>query len=358
MKVSLSGHLAGGCPNLRPMRAAFCGSGAERDLHPEGTEAPPPPTAVNAQSWATAHVRWESVGATALGREGASTTQSPSKGVTGAFGTQGTGSLGRRKVPENALLAPALRPAPPRIQRRAGARASPGQFRAAALGRIPAPPAACLCPPSAFVHEGCTKWPPQPSAILCRRRAGAVGEGGRRGPLRPPARRGLAGAQRRPARARPWHQPTSWQGGRPLAQPRPAPAPGGRGRCRPEPRGAVIKAMLLGSLGPARTVLEKTLARPGVGCWTPCTGPGRSRAAPGTRQQPPPSTRPLSCPGPARGAPGSWCGRGYHVSSGSRGRGLPGGGGLPRGQLRSCSCSASGAASAARVGLVERQWPC
>lgn len=193
MKVSLSGHLAGGCPNLRPMRAAFCGSGAERDLHPEGTEAPPPPTAVNGQSWATAHVRWESVGATALGREGASTTQSPSKGVTGAFGTQGTGSLGRRKVPENALLAPAVRPAPPRTQRRAGA-------RAAASGRIPAPPAACLCPPSAFVHEGCTKWPPQPSAILCRRRAGAGGGGGRRGPLRPPPAPGL-GTSRRPGRA-------------------------------------------------------------------------------------------------------------------------------------------------------------
>lgn len=206
MKVSLSGHLAGGCPNLRPMRAAFCGSGAERDLHPEGTEAPPPPTAVNGQSWATAHVRWESVGATALGREGASTTQSPSKGVTGAFGTQGTGSLGRRKVPENALLAPALRPAPPRTQRRAGA-------RAAASGRIPAPPAACLCPPSAFVHEGCTKWPPQPSAILCRRRAGA---GGREAGGDPCARRpAWPGRSPAPPRPRPALAPADVLAGRP-----------------------------------------------------------------------------------------------------------------------------------------------
>lgn len=44
--------------------------------------------------------------------------------------------------------------------------------------------------------------------------------------------------------------------------------------------------MLLGSLGPARTVLEKTLARPEVGCWTPCTGPGLSRAALGTKAAP------------------------------------------------------------------------
>lgn len=158
MKVSLSGHLAGGCPNLRPMRTAFCGSGAKRDFHPEGTKAPPPPTAVNAQSWASSHMRWESVGATALGRKGASTTRSPLKRVTGAFGTQGSWELGpeegSRKCPACPL---SFRPAPPRTQHRAGVRLPQCKFLAAALGRIPALAAVCLCPPSAFVRRGLHK---------------------------------------------------------------------------------------------------------------------------------------------------------------------------------------------------------
>lgn len=228
MKVSLSGHLAGGCPNLRPMRTAFCGSGAKRDFHPEGTKAPPPPTAVNAQSWATSHMRWESAGATALGREGASTTHSPSKGVTGAFGTPGQlGAWEGGRFQKTPCLPP-LSPASP-SQNSAQDRSRRFHSGSSLLLLWDASPPWL---PSAFVHplplsaEGSTKWPPQPSAILCQ--AGGR-EGGRRETTAPAALRGLDGAQRRPrprpALARPpwtWHQPTSWQGGR---ERRPLPSP-------------------------------------------------------------------------------------------------------------------------------------
>lgn len=277
------GHLAGGCPNLRPMRTAFCGSGAKRDFHPEGTKAPPPPTAVNAQSWATSHMRWESAGATALGREGASTTHSPSKGVTGAFGTPGQlGAWAGGRFQKTPCLPP-LSPASP-SQNSAQDRSRRFHSGSSLLLLWDASPPWL---PSAFVHplplsaEGSTKWPPQPSAILCQ--AGGR-EGGRRETTAPacPAWPGrspapappspglgqaaldlapadiLAGRSGAPAPSQP----------RPGLAPPPAPAPSGRGCCRPEPRGAVIKAMLLGSLGPARTVLEKMLARLGVGCWT------------------------------------------------------------------------------------------
>lgn len=196
----------------------------------------------------------------------------PPEGGAGSSAPRAAGRLGRRKVPERALPAPLPRPGPPGLH--AGGRPLPDRtVPAAALGCIPL---GCRLPLSA---EGSTKCPPQPSAISCLRRAGE--EGGRSGrprgdhcPRRPwgpgPS---PAPPRPRPALARPpwtWHRPTSWQGGRerrPLAQPRPA-SPGGRRCCRPEPGGAVIKAMLLGSLGPERTALEVTPARVGVARWT------------------------------------------------------------------------------------------
>lgn len=155
MKVSLSGHLAGGCPNLRPMRTAFCGSGAKRDFHPEGTKAPPPPTAVNAPRWATSHMRWESVGAAALGRKGASTTRSPSKRVTGAFGTQGSWELGpeegSRKCPACPLFpaSPSQNSAQGRSPRFHSASSLLPLWDASRSGcRLPLS-TICLCPPRA-----------------------------------------------------------------------------------------------------------------------------------------------------------------------------------------------------------------
>lgn len=281
------------------------------------------------------------------------------------------GSLGRRKVPENALLAPSLSGQPlPELSAGQESALPQCKFLAAALGRIP------LWLPSAFVHhlplstEGSTKWPPQPSAILCLRRAGGRTEGTTAPACPAWPGRSPAPPRPRPALARPpwtWHQPTSWQGGRerrPLSPPRPAlapppaPAPSGRGCCRPEPRAAVIKAMLLGSLRPARTVLEKTLARRGVGCWTPCTGPGLSRAALGTKAAPSvlhsAPQLPWTCP---RSSPLLVWARVPRVFR-KQGQGASWRRWAAPGPAEVLLLLGSGAASAAKVRLVERQWPC
>lgn len=270
--------------------------------------------------------------------------RAPRGGCPGLWHPRAAGSLGRREVPERALPAPVPLARPPGL--------SAGRSPLPAWTLLPlrgASPSGCRLPLSA---EASTKWPPQPSAILCQRRAGGRPEGEAAGrPLHPPA----LGAWPEPSAAPPAPglgqaaldlAPADILAGRSGAPaPHSAPpglAPSGRRCCRPEPGGAVIKAMLLGSLGPVRTALAVTPARVGVARWTLCTGPGLSPAALGTTQHPPPSTGPLACPGPGWGASGFWCGRGYHVSSGS-GQGLPGGGRchrlaeLPLGQLRSCS---------------------
>lgn len=64
------------------------------------------------------------------------------------------GSLGRRKVPENALLAPLSGRPLPELSAGQESALPQWEFRAAALGRIPALAAGCLCPPSAFVRRG------------------------------------------------------------------------------------------------------------------------------------------------------------------------------------------------------------
>lgn len=253
--------------------------------------------------------------------------------------------MGRRKLPEKAL------PAPPQLFLARSPWASTQDRRPHfQSGHYPSLP---------------LRGPSLPQAIGCLCLSGAP-QNGRRSP--PPAPSGLDGAQQQPPpqpglgrgcpglgtsqslgkavrEPRPFTQPAG-----PLATPQP-PLTSRRRCCRPEPRRAVIKAMLLegvlAATGPARTVLEMTLARVG-GDGLP--GPAVTRApsvsghtgetsgplspAPATLppylpEEPPGSLAgPRAGPGAHGGRSGFRSGRSYCPSSGSRDGGLPGGGEL------------------------------
>lgn len=104
-------------------------------------------------------MRWEG--------SGASTTQSPWRGVTGPQHLREAGSLGRGKVPEAALPAPLSGQALPGLVQ--GGR--PG--RSSSLLPWGASPARAA---AASGFQGLTKWPPRPAAISCLRQAAALAD--------------------------------------------------------------------------------------------------------------------------------------------------------------------------------------
>lgn len=171
------------------------GLGQSGGFRPEGAEAPAVPPA--RQSLPCKVGNWESGGATALGSAGPSTTQSPSRRVPGPLAPQGGRELGQEGGSGKGPACPCPPGQAPRPQRRQ--ESASGLDVAAAPGRIP------LGLPASFVRRGLHKM----AATALRHFVPAAGRreaggGGRRETTAPACPGGLAGAQRRPARARPW----------------------------------------------------------------------------------------------------------------------------------------------------------
>lgn len=114
VRVSLAGHLAGGCSTLRSVRTTFCGSGAKGDFHPEGAGAPAVPPAQQSLP-----CEWE-IGEASVPPPSAALVPAPPRAPRRgcwAFGAPGSWALGQekgsRKGPACASP-PAGPPGPPR----------------------------------------------------------------------------------------------------------------------------------------------------------------------------------------------------------------------------------------------------
>ncbi|XP_040346482.1 collagen alpha-1(I) chain isoform X1 [Herpailurus yagouaroundi] len=322
------------------------------------------PPRIAAPSRAISSVRRESVSATALGKSFSPDHPEPLERVS-----SGWRELGQEEASREGTACPPPNffwPGPPGPPRRRGGRTS----------RVDITPpcrcGACPCPGllAAFVFLGLHKMAAAAFRHFVSEAGGRVagGGGGRETTARPPAPSGLDGAQQQPPpqpglgrgcpglgtsqslgkavrEPRPFTQPAG-----PLATPQP-PLTSRRRCCRPEPRRAVIKAMLLegvlAATGPARTVLEMTLARvggdglpgptvtraPSVSGHTGETSgplsPTPATLPPYLPEEPPGSLAgPRAGPGAHGGQSGFRSGRSYCPSSGSRDGGLPGGGEL------------------------------